>query len=121
MLCVDLIINIVVGLVSVRNCTEVRILGDPPNCMILNGSTAHNRRSRRYEAGETVARYGIARQLDNGEYEFMTEYGNWLSDYAYVWRSPPHHYLAGKTHPPVKAFIVNFNKPKSPKPNISYL
>jgi hypothetical protein len=77
--------------------------------------------SRSYEVGETPPRYGIARQLDTGEYEFMMSSGSWSTAYATIWINPPHHYLGtGKDKHP-GAFIVNFNKPKSPQPTKGYL
>jgi len=77
----------------------------------------HGRPEKVYEPGETPSRYGVARQLENGTYEFISEYGNWRTDYAFTWRSPPDHYLVtrGKISPK-GAFIVNFNKPSAPQP-----
>lgn len=80
----------------------------------------HGRRTNRtYQKGETFPRYGIAQQLNNGTYQFMTEYAEWNDDFAYTWLDPPYHYLnfnnsTKPIHP--SAFIVNFNKPNAPRP-----
>lgn len=82
--------------------------------------TKHGRKGRsNYEKGETPARYGVAKQLEDGSYMFMNDYGTWHSDHANFWVDPPYHYLNdshGKLRDP-SAFIVNFNKPNSPKPS----
>lgn len=74
----------------------------------------HSRiRNRTYEKGETVARYGIARQLETGEYEFLCDYGRW-GNRACVWIDPPDHYYEGRVRE--GAFIVNFRKKNAPQP-----
>lgn len=70
-------------------------------------------RNRCYEKGETFPRYGIARQLETGEYEFMSDYGNW-GDRACVWTDPPYHYIHDRYAE--GAFIVNFRKKNAPQP-----
>lgn len=74
----------------------------------------HGRERRFYEKGETPARYGIARQCEDGSYEFISDYGSFHKNVGCVWSDPPHHYLDFDKHP--DAFIVNYNKPSSPKP-----
>lgn len=81
----------------------------------VGGFTKHGRRARRYAEGETLPNYGIARQLEDGTYQFKTAHGTWSKDYACRWTCPPHHYLTPKTIDE-GGFLVNFNKPNSPKP-----
>jgi len=78
----------------------------------------HGRLYRYYDKGETPARYGIARQLEDGTYEFMCDWGKWHKNYGYCWGDPPYHYLNDdqKKLKYPGSFIVNYNKPKSPKP-----
>jgi hypothetical protein len=80
-------------------------------------SARHGRLQKQYEKGETPSMYGIARQREDGVYEFISEYGEFYTNYANVWRDPPDHYLVKKgkkIH--ADAFIVNFNKPNTPQP-----
>jgi hypothetical protein len=74
----------------------------------------HGRISNRtYEKGETYPLYGIARQLETGEYEFMNDYGNW-GEGACIWADPPYHYIEKRYSE--GAFIVNFRKKNAPQP-----
>ena len=70
-------------------------------------------RGREYEKGETPARYGVARQLEDGTYEFLSDYGRW-GNRACVWTDPPEHYI--KDRYAEGAFIVNFRKKNAPQP-----
>lgn len=81
----------------------------------------HSRRKRYYDRGETTARYGIARELADGSYEFLTDWGHWNKDYALIWSDPPDHYFIVKGRKRPGTFIVNFNKPSSPQPLKGYL
>jgi hypothetical protein len=85
----------------------------------LRYPTQHGRARHEYEKGETPSRYGVARQRADGVYEFVNDYGNFHTDYGHAWQYPPDHYLikCGKHRCP-GAFIVNFNKPGSPRPAI---
>lgn len=80
----------------------------------ISGKRVHERwRTRVYEKGETPARYGIARQREDGLYEFLSDYGNW-GDRACVWVDPPEHYIEDRYAE--GAFIVNFRKKNAPQP-----
>jgi hypothetical protein len=83
-----------------------------------DATTNHGRQHRYYLHGEQRASYGIARQQEDGVYEFINDYGNFGEDYANYWSNPPHHYLVDN-YGRIRnegAFIVNYLKPKSPQP-----
>lgn len=82
----------------------------------------HGRKHRGYFKGETPSRYGIAFLTAEGNYEFISDYGDWSTERGHIWRDPPHHYLVNNKGKIVRpgAFIINYNKPSAPRPTKFY-
>lgn len=102
---------------------EVRLLIRSPNFKreimpTYSFEHIHGRRQRKkYLPGETIARYGIAIQQDDGSYIFLNTSTGW-GPYAAVWRNPPYNYFYDIKGKPRfhGAFIVNFRKKNAPQP-----